>query len=117
MAALTQIDIPSLQKVASGKVRDLFALPDADKLLFVASDRLSAFDVVMSNGIPDKGAILTLISAHWFRVLADRIPGLRTHFISLDIPAGVSPEEAKSIKNRSMQVRKLEVLKIEAIVR
>ncbi|CAM1506361.1 Fc.00g060020.m01.CDS01 [Cosmosporella sp. VM-42] len=117
MAALTQIDLPSCQKIASGKVRDLFTLPDADKLLFVASDRLSAFDVVMSNGIPNKGAILTLISAHWFRVLSDRIPGLRTHFISLDIPAGVSPEEAKVIKNRSMQVRKLQVLKIEAIVR
>lgn len=117
MAAVTTIDIPSLKKVASGKVRDLFTLPDPDALLFVASDRLSAFDVVMTNGIPDKGAILTLLSAHWFRVLSERIPGLKTHFISLEIPAGVSAEEAKAIKNRSMQVRKLEVLKVEAIVR
>ncbi|KAF7550485.1 hypothetical protein G7046_g8000 [Stylonectria norvegica] len=117
MAALTQINLPSLQKIASGKVRDLFTLPDADTLLFVASDRVSAFDVVLTNGIPDKGKILTLISAHWFRVLSERIPGLRTHFISLDIPAGLSAEETKALKNRSMLVWKLEVLPIEAIVR
>lgn len=117
MAALTTLSLPSLQKIASGKVRDLFSLPDPNALLFVASDRLSAFDVVMTNGIPNKGAILTLISAHWFRVLSERIPNLRTHFISLDVPAGLTPEEASAIKNRSMQVRKLEVLKVEAIVR
>lgn len=117
--ALTNISLPSLEKIASGKVRDLFALPDPDTLLFVASDRLSAFDVVMQNGIPNKGAILTLLSAHWFRVLAERIPGLRTHFISLDMPAGdvVPADEARAIRNRSMQVRRLRVLKIEAIVR
>ncbi|EQK99771.1 hypothetical protein G6O67_001830 [Ophiocordyceps sinensis] len=115
--ALTTINLPSLEKVASGKVRDLFALDDPNALLFVASDRLSAFDVVMKNGIPNKGAILTLASAHWFRVLSERIPGLRTHFVTLDVPASLSVEEAKTIKNRSMQVRKLQVLKIEAIVR
>ncbi|PFH57715.1 hypothetical protein XA68_14661 [Ophiocordyceps unilateralis] len=116
--ALTQISLPSLQRVASGKVRDLFALPDAvDTLLFVASDRLSAFDVVMENGIPNKGAILTLISAHWFGVLADRIPELRTHFLSLDIPSYLPVDEARAVLNRSMQVRRLKVLKIEAIVR
>ncbi|KAM0426262.1 hypothetical protein ACHAPT_008615 [Fusarium lateritium] len=115
--AQTQISISSLDKIASGKVRDLFKLPDADTLLFVASDRVSAFDVVMKNGIPDKGKILNLISAHWFKVLTERIPDLRTHFISLDIPAGVTPEEAKAIKDRSMQVRRLEVVKLESIVR
>lgn len=74
--------------------------------------------MVLKPGIPDKGAILTLISAHWFGVLVERIPGLRTHFITLDIPANVvSADEARAIKNRSMHVRKLEVLKIEAIVR
>lgn len=119
--ALTTISLPSLERVASGKVRDLFTLPeDPNSLLFVASDRLSAFDVVMRNGIPDKGAILTLMSAHWFRVLAERIPGLRTHFIGLDSGSSsgnVSPEEARVIKNRSMRVRRLKVLKVEAIVR
>ncbi|KAG6024176.1 hypothetical protein E4U41_001840 [Claviceps citrina] len=118
MAALTTIDLPSLQRIASGKVRDLFSLPDEETLLFVASDRLSAFDVVMANGIPDKGAILTLLSAHWFRLLSERIPHLRTHFLGLETPAGVlSASEASLIRNRSMRVRKLEVLKIEAIVR
>ncbi|KAI8723873.1 Phosphoribosylaminoimidazole-succinocarboxamide synthase [Fusarium sp. LHS14.1] len=115
--AQTQIPVSSLEKIASGKVRDLFKLPDADTLLFVASDRVSAFDVVMKNGIPDKGKILNIISAHWFKVLQERIPDLRTHFITLDVPAGVTPEEAKAIKDRSMQVRRLEVVKLESIVR
>ncbi|RSL69243.1 hypothetical protein CEP54_002441 [Fusarium duplospermum] len=115
--AQTQIPVSSLEKIASGKVRDLFKLPDADTLLFVASDRVSAFDVVMENGIPDKGKILNLISAHWFKVLTDRIPDLRTHFITLDVPAGITPEEAKAIKDRSMQVRRLQVVKLESIVR
>ncbi|KAG5969932.1 hypothetical protein E4U58_000923 [Claviceps cyperi] len=118
MAVLTTIDLPSLQKISSGKVRDLFRLPDPGSLLFVASDRLSAFDVVMANGIPNKGAILTLMSAYWFRLLSERIPDLRSHFLSLETPAGVlTASEASLIKNRSMQVRKLEVVKIEAIVR
>ena len=115
--AVATINLPALNKIASGKVRDLFELPDKDALLFVASDRLSAFDVVMVNGIPDKGAILTLLSAHWFRVLPQLVPGLRTHFLSLDIPAGVPKDQAAAIKNRSMQVKKLEVVKVEAIVR
>ncbi|PHH93010.1 hypothetical protein CDD83_2499 [Cordyceps sp. RAO-2017] len=116
--ALTSIDLPSLQKVASGKVRDLFALDSPDQLLFVASDRLSAFDVVMRNGIANKGAVLTLLSAHWFGVLAERVPGLRTHFLGLDVPAPlVTPDEARLLRHRSMRVRRLRVLKIEAIVR
>ncbi|KAH7239132.1 hypothetical protein BKA59DRAFT_271148 [Fusarium tricinctum] len=117
MSALTEISLPSFQKIASGKVRDLFELPDKNTLLFVASDRVSAYDAVLKNPIPDKGKILTLVSAHWFKVLVDRIPGLRTHFISLDLPAGVTAEEAKIIKNRSMVVKKLSVIKIESIVR
>lgn len=116
MSALTEISLPSFQKIASGKVRDLFELPDKNTLLFVASDRVSAYDAVLKNPIPDKGKILTLVSAHWFKVLVDRIPGLRTHFISLDLPKGVTAEEAKIIKNRSMIVKKLSVIKIESIV-
>ncbi|KAG5663345.1 hypothetical protein KAF25_001281 [Fusarium avenaceum] len=117
MSALTEISLPSFQKIASGKVRDLFELPDKNTLLFVASDRVSAYDAVLKNPIPDKGKILTLVSAHWFKVLVDRIPGLRTHFISLDLPEGVTAEEANIIKNRSMVVKKLSVIKIESIVR
>ncbi|KAF4471787.1 phosphoribosylaminoimidazole-succinocarboxamide synthase [Fusarium albosuccineum] len=115
--ALTQVSLPSLEKIASGKVRDLFTLPDSSTLLFVASDRVSAFDIVLAPGIPDKGKILTLISAHWFKVLTERIPDLRTHFISLDIPAGVTADEAEILKDRAMQVKKLSVIKLESIVR
>ncbi|CEJ86384.1 Putative Phosphoribosylaminoimidazole-succinocarboxamide synthase [[Torrubiella] hemipterigena] len=115
--ALTTINLPSMEKIASGKVRDLFVVPNSDNLLFVASDRVSAFDVVMENGIPNKGAILTLASAHWFKVLTERIPDLKTHFIGTDLPASVPAAEAAQVKNRSMLVRKLEVLPIEAIVR
>jgi phosphoribosylaminoimidazole-succinocarboxamide synthase len=118
MAALTTIDIPSLEKIASGKVRDLFTLPDPSTLLFVASDRVSAYDVVLASGIPNKGAILTLASAHWFRVLSERIPGLRTHFLSLDVPDTIADAGVKEkLRNRTMQVKKLEVVKVEAIVR
>ncbi|KAK0390817.1 hypothetical protein NLU13_0320 [Sarocladium strictum] len=118
MAALTTIEIPSLQKIASGKVRDLFSLPDPSTLLFVASDRVSAYDVVLASGIPNKGAILTLASAHWFRVLSERIPGLRTHFLSLDVPDTVADAGVKEqLRNRTMLVKKLEVVKVEAIVR
>ncbi|KAM0344339.1 hypothetical protein ACHAPU_007697 [Fusarium lateritium] len=117
MSALTEISLPSFQKIASGKVRDLFELPDKNTLLFVASDRVSAYDAVLKNPIPGKGKILTLVSAHWFNILTERIPGLRTHFINLDLPEGVTPEEAKIIKNRSMVVKKLSVIKIESIVR
>ncbi|KAJ3550359.1 hypothetical protein NM208_g6 [Fusarium decemcellulare] len=115
--ALTQVSLPSLEKIASGKVRDLFTLPDSSTLLFVASDRVSAFDIVLAPGIPDKGKILTLISAHWFKVLTERIPDLRTHFISLDIPPGVTADETKILKDRAMQVKKLSVIKLESIVR
>lgn len=116
--ALTTIDIPSLRKVSSGKVREIFEL-DADGLLFVASDRISAYDAILANGIPNKGAILTLASAHWFDLLPTLVPGLRTHFVSLAIPASLPvPDDARAaLKNRSMAVRKLRVLPIEAIVR
>jgi phosphoribosylaminoimidazole-succinocarboxamide synthase len=112
-----KIDIKSLPRVASGKVRDLFDLDDKT-LLFVSSDRTSAYDVVMDNGIPGRGAILTMISAFWFRVLAERVPGLRTHFVTLDPPVGrLTPDEVALVRGRSMQVRKFKVFPVEAIVR
>ena len=63
-APLLQLDIPGLQKLRSGKVREIFDL--GDRLLFVATDRISAFDVIMPNGIPRKGEVLTQISYFWF---------------------------------------------------
>ncbi|EFQ32675.1 saicar synthetase [Colletotrichum graminicola] len=115
-ASVTSVDLTGLKKIGQGKVRDVFEVDDKT-LLFVASDRVSAFDVVMKNGIPDKGAILTHASAHWFKVLSDRVPGLKTHFLTLDPPAGLPAADAALIKNRSMQVRRLKVIPLEAIVR
>ncbi|KAI4279305.1 MAG: hypothetical protein LQ337_000336 [Flavoplaca oasis] len=114
---LTQTDLEkSLPLVARGKVRDLYEINDAT-LLFVATDRISAFDVVMARGIPNKGALLSLISVHWFEVLSAAIPSLRTHFITLDLPGQIPVELRPQYQDRCMQVRKLEVFKIEAIVR
>ncbi|MCJ1400304.1 Bifunctional purine biosynthetic protein ade1 [Xylographa trunciseda] len=102
--------------LASGKVRDLYTI-DSKTLLFVASDRISAYDVIMKNGVPEKGALLTLLSAHWFHILSAAIPTLKTHFISLDLPTQIPQELHAQLQNRSMQVRKLEIFPIEAIVR
>ncbi|CBX95036.1 hypothetical protein IAQ61_008474 [Plenodomus lingam] len=116
--AIVNIDIQGkLPKVASGKVRDLYAIDDAT-LLFVASDRISAYDVIMENGIPGKGALLTAMSIYWFNYLPTQVPGLKTHFLSNDLPAPLSSlPEAASLKGRSMQVRRLRILPIESIVR
>ncbi|EKG11572.1 SAICAR synthetase [Macrophomina phaseolina MS6] len=109
--------------LARGKVRDVYEI-DKDTLLFVATDRISAYDVIMKNGIPEKGALLTKISAYWFRYLSTQIPSLRTHFVSTTLPPSVtaasptlSPAQLSSLENRSMQVRRLKIFPIEAIVR
>ncbi|HUU60462.1 MAG TPA: phosphoribosylaminoimidazolesuccinocarboxamide synthase [Phycisphaerae bacterium] len=96
----------------SGKVRDIYELPD--RLLIVASDRISAYDVVLPNGIPDKGRVLTQISVFWFKLLADMTPN---HLISAsmkDLPADVRSEE---IDGRFMLCRKANVVPIECVVR
>lgn len=116
--ALTTITLPSLKKLASGKVRDLFEL-DADTLLFTVSDRISAYDVILANGVPGKGFVLNQISAHWFSVLSERIPNLKHHLVSLSPPASASltSEERSLLRGRSMVCRRLRVFPIEAIVR
>ena len=96
----------------SGKVRDIYELPG--RLLIVATDRISAFDVVMPNGIPDKGRVLTQISAFWFRLLAD---ATTNHLISTslqDLPDDVRSEE---LDGRFMLCRKAKVIPIECVVR
>ncbi|KAG4435576.1 hypothetical protein IFR05_008956 [Cadophora sp. M221] len=113
---LTSTALTALPKIAEGKVRDLFEV-DSKTLLFVASDRISAYDVIMQNGIPSKGALLNLLSTHWFHVLSSEIPGLRTHFLTLDLPSSVPEADRALLKNRSMQVRRLKIFPIEAIVR
>ena len=109
-----------LPLVARGKVRELYSLDDSS-LLFVTTDRISAYDVIMKNGIPNKGALLTTLSEFWFNLFKSWVPDLRTHYIQSTIPAAVIekiPRELQSqIQGRSMEVRKLKVFPIEAIVR
>jgi len=97
-----------------GKVRDIYDL--GDKLLIVATDRISAFDVVMANGIPYKGIILTQISRFWFDFLAGQV---EHHLISDDVKSFPEPfcNYSKQLAGRSMLVRKAEVLPIECVVR
>jgi phosphoribosylaminoimidazole-succinocarboxamide synthase len=117
-STVTTTDLSALYKpLAKGKVRDLYEL-DALSLLFIATDRISAYDVILDNGVPDKGALLTQLSAHWFKVLTNAIPSLQTHFISLDLPEKIANSDlASQYEGRSMQVRKLKVIQLESIVR
>jgi phosphoribosylaminoimidazole-succinocarboxamide synthase len=111
--ALSQIDIPGLKRTRSGKVREIFDLGDV--LLFVASDRLSAFDVVMPTPIPEKGRVLTALSEFWFGKLKAIT---EDHFITADfeqIAARVGRHE--SLRGRAMLVKKCQPLAVECIVR
>jgi phosphoribosylaminoimidazole-succinocarboxamide synthase len=105
--ALLELDIPELTKVKSGKVREVFDL--GEHFLFVASDRISAFDVIMPNGIPRKGEVLTQISHFWFDKYAGLVPNHRV--------ANSLPENLAHLAPRSMVVKKAEPLNIECIVR
>ncbi|PMD32245.1 phosphoribosylaminoimidazole-succinocarboxamide synthase-like protein [Hyaloscypha variabilis F] len=113
---ITKTSLEGLPKIAEGKVRDLYEI-DSNTLLFVASDRISAYDVIMENGVPSKGKLLTLLSAHWFKLLPTLIPELRTHFLTLALPPAIPQTEHARLRNRSMQVRRLKIFPIEAIVR
>lgn len=104
----------SLPHLYSGKVRDIYDAGDG-RLLFVASDRISAFDVVMAEPVPDKGRVLTAITAFWLSQTEDIVPN---HLISVDVAD--FPPESKDIDDlagRAMLVRKAEMLPIECIVR
>ncbi|PYH80779.1 SAICAR synthetase [Aspergillus uvarum CBS 121591] len=105
-----------LPLIARGKVRDLYEV-DSKTLLFIATDRISAYDVIMQNGIPNKGILLTLCTRKWFEILTTALPSLRTHFLTLDLPPQIPAALRPTLQNRSMQVRKLRILPIEAIVR
>ncbi len=97
----------------SGKVRDIYDA-GGDRLLLVASDRISAFDVVMAEPIPDKGRVLTAVSAFWFEVLADVVG---SHLISTDVADFPAGAQDPALAGRSMLVRRAEMLPIECIVR
>ncbi len=110
---LLQSSLKSLPFVHRGKVRDLYAVGD-DKLLVIQTDRLSAFDVILSVPVPDKGRILTELSNFWFAKLAHVIPN---HLTGMDPESVVAPQEREQVRGRSMVVRKLKPLLVEAVVR
>jgi phosphoribosylaminoimidazole-succinocarboxamide synthase len=100
----------------SGKVRDLYSI--GDRLLLVASDRLSAFDVVLPTSIPDKGRVLTGVSRFWFGFTRDLVPNHLLSADPADVPAGaVPPDVAADLRGRVMVCRRAEVLPIEVVVR
>jgi phosphoribosylaminoimidazole-succinocarboxamide synthase len=111
---LLQLDLPGVRKLKSGKVREVFDLND--RLLFVATDRISAFDCIMPNGIPRKGEVLTQISYFWFAQTAAFQPN---HLLSRGdepLPASLQPYAAQ-LARRSMFVKKAKPLAIECVVR
>ncbi len=111
---LLQIDLPGLAKLKSGKVREIFDL--GDRLLMVASDRLSAFDVIMPNGIPRKGEVLTQISFFWFDRFASLVPNHLLARANDPLPKNLQPF-ADRLARRSMIVKKAKPLAIECVVR
>lgn len=114
--ALTSIDLP-LERIASGKVREMFSV--GEHLLLVATDRLSAFDIVFERGIPDKGQVLTRISDYWFDLLAAANPH---HRLTTDVDDIISAEPAlaphrEELDGRAMLCRRAEPLPVECVVR
>ena len=113
LPALHQSRLHSLPLLARGKVRDNYAV-GTDRLLMVASDRISAFDVVMGEPIPGKGALLTRMALFWFDRLAPVVPN---HLTGQAPESVVAPDEAAQVRDRSMLVKRLRPLPIEAVVR
>lgn len=113
MSTLAKIPDIGLPEIHSGKVRHLFDAGD-DRLMMVATDRLSAFDVVMAEPVPDKGRVLTAMSAFWFGELDDIVPN---HLISTDLEALPPSAQRPELRGRTMLCRRVEMLPIESIVR
>lgn len=114
-SVLLQSDYPELELYASGKVRDVYLL-DNEHLLFVATDRISAFDYVLATGIPHKGRVLTQISLFWFDLLKDIVPN---HLVTADViryPAAIA-SHADELRGRSMMVMRAEMFPVECVVR
>jgi len=111
---LLQSEIPGIPLLNRGKVRDIYDF--GDHLLIVASDRISAFDVVLPNGIPHKGRVLNQISAFWFKTLEKIVPH---HLVSIDLTGfpRLAKETASELAGRAMIVKKAKPLRVECIVR
>ncbi|MDR2637982.1 MAG: phosphoribosylaminoimidazolesuccinocarboxamide synthase [Zoogloeaceae bacterium] len=110
---LFESSLRSLPLLSRGKVRDIYAVDD-DKLLIVASDRLSAFDVILPDPIPEKGRVLTKVANFWFARLAHILPGQLTGIAPESVVAG---EERAQVEGRAVVVKRLRPLPIEAVVR
>jgi phosphoribosylaminoimidazole-succinocarboxamide synthase len=114
-SVLLQTDFPNLELFASGKVRDVYRV-GSDHLLFVATDRISAFDYVLATGIPQKGRVLTRLSLFWFEFLKDVVPN---HLVTADV--NQYPSEVRTyvdqLRGRSMLVQRAEMFPVECVVR
>ena len=110
---LFESSITSLKLLNKGKVRDIYAV-DADKLLIVTSDRLSAFDVILPDPIPRKGEVLTAVADFWFEKLGHIVPNQLT---GIDPESVVAENEREQVRGRSVVVKRLKPLPIEAVVR
>jgi phosphoribosylaminoimidazole-succinocarboxamide synthase len=114
-SVITHTDFPELELFASGKVRDIYLL-DKDHLLFVATDRISAFDYVLATGIPHKGSVLNQLSLFWFDFLKDIVAN---HLVTADVghyPAAAH-KYSDQLRGRSMMVRRAEMFPVECVVR
>jgi phosphoribosylaminoimidazole-succinocarboxamide synthase len=114
MPLLLESNLPGLELIRRGKVRDVYAV-DADHLLIVATDRISAFDVILGSGIPDKGRVLTQISLFWFRFLSD-VPN---HLVTANVDQYPEPLQVyrDQLEGRSMLVRRARMIDIECVAR
>ncbi|WP_353154111.1 phosphoribosylaminoimidazolesuccinocarboxamide synthase [Herminiimonas fonticola] len=113
MTSLYQSTITSLPLLGRGKVRENYAVGD-DKILIVTSDRLSAFDVVMNEPIPQKGQVLNQMSDFWFEKLKDIVPN---HLTGIAPESVVAPDEVAQVKNRAVVAKRLQPILVEAVVR
>jgi phosphoribosylaminoimidazole-succinocarboxamide synthase len=115
-AVMLDTKLPGLERVHRGKVRDIYALP-GDRLLLVATDRVSAFDVVLPTGIPRKGEVLTRLSAFWYGKTSEVVPNAFVAVLEGHNAAELGVDCGPEYYGRSMVMRRAEVLKVEAVVR
>jgi len=114
MSAVFESSLKSLKRLGKGKVRDIYAVGD-DKMMILVSDRLSAFDVVLPDPIPDKGRVLTELADFWFKKLGHVVPN---HLTGIDPESVVKGDDEKSqVRGRAIVVQKLKPLPVEAVVR
>ena len=113
MKPIYETSLRSLPLVGRGKVRDIYAVGD-DKLLIVTTDRLSAYDVILPTPIPEKGRVLNALANFWFARLAPIVPN---HLTGIDPETVVAPGERDQVRGRSMVVRRMKPLPVEAVVR